>query len=71
MTAPNFIIDPADATYENVTENLQWLEDKGKYSRYDIGCESSVWVCHACQCHAHDVNPDEEECGCYELEFWS
>ena len=64
MHSPNFFINPSEATYENVVENLEWMEDKGRFSRYYIGEESSVWVCNDCQCHAANVDPYEETCEC-------
>jgi len=54
-------------SFEDVTENGEWLEDKGCCSHYATNIEESVWVCHNCQ-EVIDEDPIEHEC---ELrEFW-
>jgi hypothetical protein len=30
--------------YDHIVENGEWLEDKGKRSRYLIGDDQTVWV---------------------------
>lgn len=51
-----------DATYEGITGNDLWLENKwnDQLSRYATGAETTVWVCHACR----EVNVDSEEHEC-------
>ena len=38
-------------------KDIEWLEDRGDWSRYATGPESSVWVCRQC-------GEDDETCEC-------
>jgi hypothetical protein len=48
--------------YDAIVERGEWLEDDGDCSRYHIGEEDSIWVCHRCE----EVIDDPTEHSCFE-----
>jgi len=60
----NFKVDPFNTNHRAVVDKCNWLENRGKYSRYDIGEEASVWVCNECECDPTEIDVDEETCEC-------
>jgi hypothetical protein len=51
-----------EISFDDTVYNGEWLEDKGRFSRFAIGNEESVWVCMYCE--AIDVDPHEDVCDC-------
>lgn len=45
-------------------EKMLWLEDskKGRFSRYAVDSEDSIWICN--ECDAGDADPYEDGCSC-------
>ncbi|MBE0438076.1 MAG: hypothetical protein IBX56_20035 [Methylomicrobium sp.] len=49
-------------TFEEITENREWLEDRASCSRYWITGEETAWVCNECEEIVDDPIEHQEEC---------
>lgn len=44
-------------------DEVNWLEDRGRFQRFSVGPEQSVWVCSECD-HIADPDDEPEDNGC-------
>lgn len=73
MTNPEIVEIPAPEDGVHFLElliafpDLNWLEDRGRFQRYAVGPEDSVWVCCGCDRVADpDLEDGENGCVCPE-----
>ena len=52
------------------TSEMNWLESKGNFSRYDTMTEDeeSIWICDDC---GEEADPDDDDHDCCVVEFLS